>query len=267
MFEALQYPFIQHALTVALILGATCAVLSCFLVLKGWSLMADAIAHAVLPGVWLAYWAGLPIALGAFGAGLSCALGTQYLSERLVLKSDTLLGIVFSGLFALGIFLSASSTHLSHLLFGHLLGINRAQSWQIIVISVGVLIFIGLKWRDLMLFVFDPTQARLSGLAVRRLGLILLILLTLMTVLAMQIVGVILVVAMLIAPALSAQLITKRFSTMIFVAVGLSIIASFFGVLLSVRWNSATGATIVLIQALLFLILLGVRQLKRLTVF
>ncbi len=261
--EALRYPFMQQALWVALLLALTCALLSCFLVLKGWSLMADAISHALLVGVVIAHALGLPLLLGAFGAGLSCASLTAWLERRSSLKSDSLLGISFATLFALGIAFSSGGQHLVHLLFGNLLGMLPAQRLQILLICLLILLVLALKGRELMLFVFDPVQARLVGLAPARLGALLLVLLTLITVAALQAVGVILVVALLIAPALAAQLLTKRFGLMLLLASLIAVLSTAAGVLLSYRWNSAPGATIVLCQTVAFLLALLLRHIRQ----
>ena len=257
--EAFHYPFMQQALWVALLLGLTCAMLSCFLVLKGWALMGDAISHAILPGIVIAAILGWPLALGAFCAALVCALTTGWLEYRSVLKSDTLLGIVFSGMFAAGIILfqkADSGQHLTHILFGNLLGMQPGQRWQVLWICLTVLIVLALKWRDFMLFVFDAAHARLSGLSVPFLYVGLLALLALTAVGAMQAVGVVLAVAMLIAPGISAQLVVSRFHHMLIVAALLSMCATCAGVLISFRLDASTGACIVLCQAAGFFLML-----------
>jgi len=180
--DVLQYPFMQQALAIALLLGITCALLSCYIVLKGWALMGDAISHAILPGIVIAVITGLPLVLGAFAAGLTCTLATGWLERRSTLRSDTLLGIIFSTLFAVGIILfqcSGSDQHLTHILFGNLLGMLPAQRWQVIAICAPVLLILAGKWRDYMLFVFDEAQSRLAGLSVPFLHTSLLIMLTL----------------------------------------------------------------------------------------
>lgn len=254
--DMLQLPFMQHALWVALLLSVCCALLSCFLVLKGWALLADAIAHASLLGVAVAHLYGLPMILGAASSGLSCALLTAWLEQRSILRSDTLLGIVFSTLFAAGIVLSEQAQHLNHLLMGHILGISAAQRWQILLVCVVIMLLLAWKWRDLLLFVFDPVQARLSALSIPFLYALLIGMLTALSVVAMQAVGVILVVAMLIAPALSAQLVVKRFSHLLILASCLAALAAVAGVSLAFYWNSSVSATIVLCQAVLFLLML-----------
>ena len=264
--DALQYPFMQQALAIALLLGITCALLSCYIVLKGWALMGDAISHAILPGIVIAAVLGLPLILGAFAAGLACTLATGWLERRSTLQSDTLLGIVFSTLFAAGILLfqrSDSDQHLTHILFGNLLGMEAGQRWQVIIISALVLAILAVKWRDYMLFVFDEAQARLAGLSVPLLHTSLLIMLTLTAIGAMQAVGVVLVVAMLIAPGVSAQLVTARFHHTLAVAVLLSVAANIAGVLISFHLDASTGASIVLCQAAGFFLMLGLRALRQ----
>lgn len=263
LLEALNYPFMQQALWVALLLGVTCAMLSCFLVLKGWALMGDAISHAILPGIVIAAISGLPLALGAFIAALICALATGWLEYRSALKSDTLLGIVFSGMFAAGVILfqkTDTGQHLTHILFGNLLGMQPEQRWQVFWICIVVLFVLALKWRDFMLFVFDAAHARLSGLSVPFLYVGLLALLSLTAVGAMQAVGVVLAVAMLIAPGISAQLVANRFHHMLIVAALLSASATCTGVLISFRLDASTGACIVLCQAVGFFLMLLLRH-------
>ena len=162
VLEALQYPFMQQALAIALLLAVTCALLSCYIVHKGWALMGDAISHAVLPGIVIADSLGLPLILGAFAAGLTCTLVTGWLEARSTLKSDTLLGITFATLFAAGFLLyqkSGTDQHLTHILFGNLLGMTLGQRWQVIAICAAVLAVLAVKWRDYLLYTFDEAPA------------------------------------------------------------------------------------------------------------
>ena len=189
----LSYGFMQRALVVAVLVGAVCAVLSCYLVLKGWSLMGDAVSHAVLPGIVLAYLAGLPLAVGAFAAGLGCAWATGYLKANSRVKEDTAMGIVFSGMFALGLVMFTkvdTDMHLNHVLFGDMLGVAWPDVQQAAVISAGVALLLVAKWRDLMLFIFDPQQAGALGLPTRLLHYGLLATLSLTIVAALQAVGI-----------------------------------------------------------------------------
>lgn len=260
--EPLQYAFMQQALWVALCVGVCCALLSCLIVLKGWALMGDGIGHGILPGVVLASFFSLPLWLGAFIAGLFCALGSAYIHERTPLRADTVLGIVFAGLFALGILLFLeleNGNHLTHILFGNLLGVQEMVRKQVLYIAIPVSFFIILNRRDLMLFIFDEAQARMVGLPVRALYIILLTLLALTVVVAISAVGVVMVAALLITPGISAQLVVKRFDMMLIVAVLLTSLACVLGVFFSFYWDASTAAIIVLFQALGFLLMLLLR--------
>ncbi|HAB18621.1 MAG TPA: hypothetical protein DCE44_19540, partial [Verrucomicrobiales bacterium] len=224
-----QYDFMLIALAVGALVGAVCAVFSCFLVLKGWSLMGDAISHAVLPGVVLAYLAGVPLALGAFASGLLCAVGTGFIKSHSRVKEDTVMGVVFTGLFALGLVLFTkveSDQHLNHILFGSLLGLPRSQVIQTVVIGLVTLITTLLLRHDLLLFCFDPGHARSVGLNPKVLNYAMLILLSLTIVASLQAVGVILVVAMLVTPGCVGFLLTDRFPRMLMVAVATAVFAS-----------------------------------------
>src|SRR5690606_36457592 len=166
----LSYPFMQRALLMAIFVGAVCAVLSCYPVLRGWSLMGDAISHAVLPGIVVAYVLGLPLALGAFAAGLACAGLTGYLKENSRVKEDTVMGIVFSGMFGFGLVLFTkihTDQHLDHILFGNLLGVSIRDLIEATIIAGGTFVIVLLKRRDLLLYCFDPQHARAIGLPVR----------------------------------------------------------------------------------------------------
>jgi len=253
----LSYPFMQRALVVSLLVAAVCAVLSCYLVLKGWSLMGDAISHAVLPGIVIAYAIGLPLALGAFAAGLSCALFTGYLKENSRVKEDTVMAIVFSGMFGLGLVLFTkieTDQHLLHILFGNVLGVTPADLVETAIIAGGTLLIVLLKRRDLMLYCFDPNHARAIGLPVRVLHYGLLILLSLTIVSALKAVGIILVIAMLIAPGATAYLLTDRFDRMLLIAVATALASATLGTLVSFHIDGATGACIVLVQAAIFML-------------
>jgi len=253
----LSYPFMQRALVVSLLVAAVCAVLSCYLVLKGWSLMGDAISHAVLPGIVIAYAIGLPLALGAFAAGLSCALFTGYLKENSRVKEDTVMAIVFSGMFGLGLVLFTkieTDQHLLHILFGNVLGVTPADLVETAIIAGGTLLIVLLKRRDLMLYCFDPNHARAIGLPVRVLHYGLLILLSLTIVSALKAVGIILVIAMLIAPGATAYLLTDRFDRMLLIAVATALASATLGTLVSFHIDGATGACIVLVQTAIFML-------------
>ncbi len=255
LLEPFRHAFMTEALLVGCLVGAVCAVLSCYLVLKGWSLMGDAVSHAVLPGVVLAHLAGLPIAVGAFAAGLFCAGATGWIKTHSRLREDTVLGIVFTGLFAFGLVLFTkveTEAHLSHLLFGNILGIERADRLQTLAVALPTLVVILALRRDLLLFCFDPAHARAIGLSTTRLHYLLLALLSATIVASLQAVGILLVVAMLVTPGCTARLLTDRFDTMLLLAAGSSVLATATGVYVSFFLNGSTGACIVLAQAALF---------------
>lgn len=227
--------------------------------------MGDAISHAVFPGVIVAFWLGVPMSLGAFVAGLFCAISVGFLKNNTRIKEDTLMGIVFAGMFAVGLVMFTkidTDQHLKHILFGNLLGVSREMLIQTMIICGAILGAVLLKGKDLLLYCFDPSHARVAGLSPKVLHYGLLILLSATIVVAMQAVGVILVVAMLISPGITAFLLTKRFSTMLLLAMAGSVSSSVAGVLLSFHLDSATGATIVLCQAVLFGLAVVISKIK-----
>jgi ABC-type Mn2+/Zn2+ transport system permease subunit len=251
----LHYPFMVEALMISALVGTVCAVLSCYLVLKGWSLMGDAISHAVLPGIVIAYMLGLPLAIGAFAAGFFCAIATGWIKASTRIKEDTVMGIVFTGMFAFGLVLFTkvqTDAHLNHILFGNILGIERDDLVQTIVAATITLIVILALRKDLMLFCFDTAHARAIGLNTALLHYLLLSLLSSTIVASMQAVGIILVIAMLVTPGCTARLLTDRFDRMLIIATASSVLASSLGVYASFFLNAATGACIVLAQAALF---------------
>lgn len=256
LLEPLSYPFMQRALIVSITTGVVCAILSCFLVLKGWSLMGDAISHAVLPGIVLAYLVGIPLIIGAFCSGFFCSLATGYIKNNCRVKEDTVMGIIYSGMFAFGLVLFSkvdTEQHLNHILFGSVLGTTRDELIQIIIIAVIVSFIILLKRKDLMLFCFDPVQAKVIGLPVKLLHYGLLTFLALTIVASLQAVGVILVIAMLIAPGIIAFLCVKQFGKMLGIAIIVSIISCVTGTLVSYYFSASTSACIVLTQAVMFI--------------
>ncbi len=253
----LSYEFMQRALIAAILVGAVCSVLSCYLVLKGWSLMGDAISHAVLPGIVLAFVLGLPLAVGAFSAGLGCAVATGYLKENSRVKEDTVMGIVFSGMFGFGLVLFTkveTDQHLNHILFGNLLGVTIRDLMEIGIIAGFTLLVVLIKRRDFLLYCFDPQHARVIGLPVRGLHYGLLVLLSLTIVAALKAVGIILVVAMLIAPGAIAYLLSNSFERMLVIAAVVAVGSSIAGTLVSFHIDGATGPCIVLIQAGIFVL-------------
>ncbi|MEQ1747919.1 MAG: metal ABC transporter permease [Prosthecobacter sp.] len=255
LLEPLRYAFMVEALMISALVGAVCAVLSCYLVLKGWSLMGDAISHAVLPGIVVAYSMGLPLAVGAFASGLLCAVATGWIKSSTRIKEDTVMGIVFTGLFALGLVMFTkiqTEAHLNHILFGNILGIEREDMIQTIVAASVTLVVVLVMRKDLLLFCFDPAHAKAIGLNTNLLYYVLLSLLAGTIVASLQAVGIILVVAMLVTPGCTARLLTDRFDRMLLIAVASSVLASCLGVYVSFYINGATGACIVLAQAFLF---------------
>jgi manganese/iron transport system permease protein len=253
----LAYPFMQRALVVSVIVAAVCAVLSCYLVLKGWSLMGDAISHAVLPGIVIAYVVGLPLALGAFLAGLGCALLTGYLKENSRVKEDTVMGVVFSGMFGLGLVIFTkveTDQHLNHILFGNVLGVTVRDLVETALVAGLTLTIVLVKRRDLLLYCFDPNHARSIGLPLGVLHYGLLILLSLTIVASLKAVGIILVVAMLIGPGATAYLLTDSFERMLVIATAVATTSAALGTLVSFHIDGATGACIVLIQSAFFVL-------------
>ena len=250
------FGFMQQAFIIGVCVAVPAALLSCFLVLKGWSLMGDAVSHAVLPGIVLAYVAGLPLAIGAFAAGMSCALGVGYLKENSRIKEDTLLGVVFSGMFGLGIVLMTkieTDVHLDHILFGNMLGVSDSEMIETGAIALVVCGALLAKWRDLLLHAFDPQQARAIGLRTRWLHYGLLCILALTIVGALRATGIILTIAILIAPGAIAFLVTDRFARMLPIAVVVAVGATILGVWLSFFLDSAPAPTIVLLLTAIFI--------------
>jgi len=256
-FEPFLYDFMREAMLVGTVVAAMCAVLSCFLILKGWSLMGDAISHAVLPGIVIAYIVGIPLAIGAFAAGLFCAVGTGFIKDNSRIKEDTVMGVVFTGMFAFGLVLfsrTASDMHLDHILVGNILGITPAQVMQTLVMGGIVFVVTLVLRRDLLLICFDPGQARVLALPDRFLNYLLLSLLSLAIVVSLQAVGIILVVAMLVTPGSIAHLWTDRFDRMLAIAVVAAVGATVTGIFISYHIDADPGGCIVLMQALVFVL-------------
>ncbi|WP_034334907.1 metal ABC transporter permease [Deinococcus misasensis] len=259
LLAPLQYDFMVKAMLVSALVGAVCAVLSCFVTLKGWSLMGDAVSHSVLPGVVLSYMVGAPFALGAFVFGLGSVIAIGFIKAHSRIKEDTVMGVVFTGLFALGLVLisvTPSDVHLSHILFGNVLGITTGDILQTVIIGGFALLVILLKRKDFLLFCFDPTHARSIGLNTTYLYYALLTLLALTIVASLQTVGIILVISMLITPGAIAYLLTDRFERMILWAVASGVFSSVFGTYLSYFLDASTGGCIVVLQTILFIVAL-----------
>jgi len=253
--EPLSYDFMVRALATSLIAATVCAVLSCWLVLIGWSLMGDAVSHAVFPGVVLSYILGVPYAIGAvvFGFLAVALIGTVRDTSRV--KEDAAIGIVFTTLFALGLVLiSVTPSHvdLNHIIFGNLLGVSRADLIQVAILGAVVVTVLLVKRRDLTLFAFDPVHAHAIGLNPKLLGAGLLALLALTSVVALQAVGVILVVAMLIIPGATAYLLTDRFSSMLIIAPLMASVCAGVGIFASYYFDTASGGMVVLTQGVVF---------------
>lgn len=251
-----QLPFMQNAFLVTLMISVPMAMLSCFLVLKGWSLMGDAVSHAVLPGVVLAYILSIPLAIGAFAAGLVCAIGTGFIKENSRIKEDTVLGIVFSGMFGLGLTMYVavqSDVHLDHILFGDMLGIAPADLIQSGLIALAATLFLGILRKDLLLHAFDAQHAQAIGLPVRLLHYGLLAVLSLTVVGALTAVGIILAVAFLVGPGAIAYLMARRFHTMLLTAIAIAVGCSFVGIYASFFIDSAPAPTIVLLMSMVFI--------------
>ncbi len=256
-----QYEYMVTAMWVSALIGGVCGLLSGFVTLKGWSLMGDALSHAVVPGVALAYFSGLPFAVGAFSTGLIAAGAMAFVKVKTPVREDAVIGIVFTSFFALGLLLISlfpSGVDLKAIIYGNILGIARADVVQVVIVSAVCVLILGLKWRDLMLFCFDPNQAAALGLPVRTLHVTLLILLSATAVAALQTVGAILVVAMLVTPGATAYLLTDRFGWLLCLASGIGAVCSFAGAYASYYVDGATGGCIVTLQTLVFLIVLVV---------
>lgn len=255
LLDPLQWDFMQTALVMALVVAVPAALLSCFLVVKGWALLGDAITHAVFPGIVLAHMLGLPYAAGAFAAGIFCATATGYLHANSRIKQDTLMGIVFSGMFAAGLLLHAavpSTLDLHHILFGNVLAAQWADVAKAAAFALLVAGWVALQWRSLMLYAFDPVQAHTTGLHTRWLHYGLLIAVSLTVVTALQTVGIVLAIALLIAPGATAFLLTRTLNRMLLLACTLACANATLGVYLSFFLNSAPAPTIVLLHTACF---------------
>lgn len=253
--EPLGYEFMLRALATTLLASVVCGVLSCWLVLIGWSLMGDAVSHSVLPGIVLAYVLGIPLAIGAavFGFLAVALIGAVRSTSRV--KEDAAIGTVFTTLFALGLVLvsvTPSQIDLNHVLFGNLLGVSRTDLVGVAILGVAVLVVLLIKRRDLTLYAFDPGHAHTIGLNPAFLGGLLLGLLALTAVVALQAVGVVLVVAMLVIPGATAYLLTDRFQTMLVIAPTLAVVCGIVGVYGSYYLDTSTGPMVVLAQGSLF---------------
>ncbi len=257
LLDPLTHDFMRRALMVSALVGGVCGLLSCYMTLKGWALMGDAVSHAVMPGVVVAYALGLPFSLGAFVFGVGSVTLIGFVKQKSRIKEDTVIGLVFTGFFALGLVLVSkikSNIDLMQILFGSPLGISRSDVNQTLIISFIVISILLIFRKDLMLYCFDAKHARSIGINTGMLHYLLLTLLSLSAVVGLQTVGIILVVAMLITPGATAYLLTDRFDKMTLLAVISSSFSSILGVYISYWSDIETGGSIVLVQTLIFLI-------------
>lgn len=255
LLEPLAYDFMVRALVTSVLAAVVCALLSCWLVLIGWSLMGDAVSHSVLPGVVLAYVVGAPFALGAIVFGVLAVVLIGAVRSPGRIREDAAIGIVFTVLFALGLVLisiTPSQTDLAHIVFGNILGVSTGDVVQVAILAVIAIAVLLVKRRDLTLYAFDPTHAHAIGLSPRMLGAVLLGLLAVTAVVALQVVGVVLVVALLIIPGATAFLVTERFGRMLVIAPATAAASAVVGIYLSYWLDVASGGMIVLVQGVLF---------------
>lgn len=251
-----KYQYLQNALMAAILVGIICGVIGCFIILRGMALMGDAISHAVLPGVVIAYMLGASFFIGAVITGVLTALGIGYISQNSRIKDDSAIGIMFTAMFAFGVVLNSTlrgtSVDLWHILFGNVLAVSRADLWVTFWMSIFVVCMVILFYRPLLLSTFDPTMAKATGLPVKFIHYMLMLLLSLVTVVSLQAVGIILVVAMLITPGATAYLLTNRLSVMLVLAAVFGVTSGVLGLFFSVIFDVSSGSTIVLIASLLF---------------
>jgi manganese/iron transport system permease protein len=256
----LEYEFFVRALVASALVGVACAVVGAFVVLKGMSFVGDAVSHSAFPGVVLAYLLGLPIILGGAVAAIGTALGIGALTRKSGLRADAVIGVLFAGMFALGVALFSSIPNyvgdLFHFLFGDVLGISFADLISLAVLASLLLLIVWVLWKELLFATFDPLGAGAAGLPVRRLDDLLLILIAVTIVVSLQAVGIVLVVAMITTPAATAQLLVKRFGQMIALAAVIGVTASIVGLYVSYALDIASGASIVLTETFAFLVAL-----------
>lgn len=256
LLEPFGYGYMQNAMWVSALVGGVCAFLSCYLMLKGWSLIGDALSHAIVPGVAGAYMLGLPFALGAFLSGGLAAAAMLFLNQRSKLKEDAIIGLIFSVFFGLGLFLvslSPSSVNIQTIVLGNVLAITPEDTLQLVIIGVVSLVVLLAKWKDLMVTFFDESHARSIGLNTTALKVMFFALLAASTVAALQTVGAFLVICMVVTPGATAYLLTDRFPRLLILAVAIGTLTSFFGAYASYFLDGATGGIIVVLQTLIFL--------------
>ncbi|MEM6868397.1 MAG: metal ABC transporter permease [Cyanobacteria bacterium P01_F01_bin.3] len=255
LIEPFQFSFMIRALWVSAFVGTVCAILSCYITLKGWSLMGDAVSHAVVPGVVVAYALGLPFSLGAFIFGFGATLAIGYVKAQTRLKEDAVIGVIFTGFFAFGLVLATkipSNIDLFHILFGNVLGISSQDIIQTLIAGGLTLGIILLRRKDLLLFCFDQNHAKAIGLNTQVMYYTLLSVLALTIVTALQTAGIILVVAMLVTPGSTAYLLSDRFDRMLIISVAVSVLSCFLGTYFSYHLDASTGGCIVVMMTLFF---------------
>jgi manganese/iron transport system permease protein len=250
------YDYMLKAMFISALVGGVCAFLSAYLMLKGWSLMGDALGHSVVPGVAGAYLLHLPYAAGAFLAGLLAALGMALVKQRTRLREDAIIGLVFTSFFAAGLLMASiypTAVNIQTIVLGNILAISDEDAVQVVIISVVSLAILLAKWRDLMVVFFDERQARTVGLNATGLKILFFTLLAACTVAALQTVGACLVIAMVVTPGATAYLLTDRFGRLLAMSVAIGAVTSFLGAYISYFVDGATGGVIVTLQTLLFL--------------
>lgn len=254
----MNYSYLQNAMIAAIFVGIICGVIGCYIILRGMALMGDAISHAVLPGVVIAYMLGASFFIGAVITGVLTALAIGYISQNSRIKEDSAIGIMFTAMFALGVVmitgLQGTSVDLWHILFGNVLAVSRTELWITMGIGIFVIGSILIFYRPLLLSTFDETMAKASGLPVKFIHYMLMLLLSLVTVASLQTVGIILVVAMLITPGATAYLLTERFSVMLILSALFGVVSAVCGLFFSVIYDVSSGASIVLVASVLFLL-------------
>jgi len=256
LLEPFAYDYMINAVWVSALVGAVCAFLSAYLMLKGWSLIGDALSHSVVPGVAGAYMLGIPYSLGAFISGGLAAAAMLFISQRSQLRTDAVIGLIFTGFFGLGLFmvsLSPTSVNIQTIVFGNILAVSPFDSLQLVIIGGITLALLLVFWKDLMVVFFDETHARSIGLNITRLKILFFTLLSASTVAALQTVGAFLVIAMVVTPGATAYLLTDRFPRLIQISVLIGVFSSAIGAYASYFLDGATGAVIVLLQTMLFL--------------
>jgi manganese/iron transport system permease protein len=267
LLTPLSYDFFVRALLASALVGVACAVIGSFVVLRGMSFIGDAVSHAAFPGIVIAYMLGAPIILGGAVASIVTALGIGALTRRSGLRSDSIIGVLFSGMFALGVALFSSIPNyvgdLFHFLFGDVLGISVSDLLALSLLVLILLVVVRILWKELLFATFDPLGAGAAGLPVRRLDDLLLILIAVTIVISLQAVGIVLVVAMITTPAATAQMLVQRFGTMISAAALIGVVSAVAGLYLSYAFDLASGAAIVLVETALFLLVLLITSLRR----